>query len=106
MISIFNLGEPDDYRVPDGGLLRPGPEEVYVPTAELVVEIVSPGDETWQKLGFYAAHNVGELLIVDPHEREVHWLALQPSGEYAPVERSGLIALGPAELAELIDWPE
>jgi hypothetical protein len=21
-MSIFNLGEPDDYRVPDGGLLR------------------------------------------------------------------------------------
>jgi hypothetical protein len=56
MIGIFNLGEPDDYRVPDGGLFRPGPDELYVPTAELVVEIVSPGDESGQKLGFYAAH--------------------------------------------------
>jgi Uma2 family endonuclease len=106
MISIFNLGEPDDYRVPDGGLFRPGPEEVYVPTAELVVEIVSPGDESWQKLGFYAAHDVGELLIVDPQERRVHWLALESGGEYQPVERSRLIALGPAELAEQLDWPE
>jgi Uma2 family endonuclease len=106
MISIFNLGEPDDYRVPDGGLFRPGPDEVYVPTAELVVEIVSPGDESWQKLGFYAAHDVGELLIVDPQEHQVQWLGLQPGGEYQQVERSGLIALGPAELAEQIDWPD
>jgi Uma2 family endonuclease len=106
MISIFNLGEPDDYRVPDGGLFRPGPDEVYVPTAEIVVEIVSPGDETWQKLGFYAAHDVGELLMVDPQERRVHWLALRSGGEYEPVERSGLIALGRVQLAEQIDWPE
>jgi len=106
MMGIFNLGEPDDYRVPDGGLLHPGPGEVYVPTAALVVEIVSPDDTTWEKLGFYAAHGVGELLIVDPQERRVHWLELQPEGEYRPVERSGLIALGPAELAARIDWPE
>ena len=106
MISIFNLGEPDDYRVPDGGLFRPGPDEVYVPTAELVIEIVSPGDESWQKLGFYAAHDVGELLIVDPQERQVHWLRLQPGGEYQPIERSDLIALGPGELADQIDWPK
>lgn len=105
MISIFNLGEPDNYRVPDGGLFRPGPDEVYVPTAEVVVEIVSPDDETWQKLGFYGAHNVTELLIVDPYERRVHWLALQPGGEYRPIERSALVALGPAELTERIDWP-
>ena len=33
MMSIFNLGEPDDYRVPDGGLhrARPGAEDVYLP---------------------------------------------------------------------------
>lgn len=105
MISIFNLGEPDDYRVPDGALFRPGPDEVYVPTAALVVEIVSPGDETWEKLDFYAAHDVDELLIVNPEKRELHWFARQPSGDYQPIERSALIALGPAEVADQIDWP-
>lgn len=106
MISIFNLGEPDDFRVPDGGIFRPGPDEVYAPTAALVVEIVSPGDESWDKLGFYASHSVDELLIVDPDERRVHWLALQAGSEYQAVDRSALIALGPVELAERIDWPE
>jgi hypothetical protein len=49
---------------------------------------------------------VDELLIVDPQERLVHWLQLQPDDKYRPVERSTLIALGPPELAERIDWPE
>jgi len=106
MIGIFNLGEPDDYRVPDGGVFRPGPDAVYMATAALVVEIVSPDDKTWEKLGFYAAHRVDELLIVDPHERRVHWLALQAEGEYRPIERSALVALRPAEFADRIDWPQ
>ncbi len=102
----INLGHADDYRVPDRALLRPTPDAVYLPTAALVVEIVSPNDDTWKKLPFYAERGVDELLIVDPRERRVHWLALQSSGEYQPVEQSGLIALGPAALGEQIDWPE
>ena len=101
----FNLGDSiDDFRVPDGGLHRPGAEGVWLHTAALVVEIISPGDETWQKLPFYAAHEVDEVLILDPAEHAVHWLGLS-DGEYLPIERSALIALGPKELAERIDWP-
>lgn len=71
----FNLGESEhDYRVPDGGLHRGRPSGVWLPTAALVVEIVSPGDESWEKLPFYARHWVDEILIVEPHERAVHWL--------------------------------
>lgn len=108
MMSIFNLGAPEDYRVPDGGLhrARPGAEDVYLATAALVVEVVSPNDKTWEKLDFYAAHGVDEVLIVDPQERRVHWLGLQPDGKYRPVEPSALIALAAAELANRIDWPE
>ncbi|HEY1689694.1 MAG TPA: Uma2 family endonuclease, partial [Solirubrobacteraceae bacterium] len=78
----FNLGDSkNDFRVPDGGLHRPGAAEMWHPTAALVVEILSPGDESWQKLPFYAAHDVDEILIVDPDTRKVHWLALA-NGEY------------------------
>jgi len=105
VMSIFNLGDSDqDFRVPDGGLHRPGVGGVWIPTAALVVEIVSPGDETWLKLPFYAQRGVDELLIVDPAQRTVHWLALA-GGEYREVQRSGLIGLGPRELAEQLDWP-
>jgi Putative restriction endonuclease len=101
----FNLGDSEhDYRVPDGGLLHPGAGGVWLHTAALAVEIVSPCDEAWQKLPFYAAHRVDEVLIVDPAERALHWLGLA-DGEYLPVERSRVIDLGPAELAEQIDWP-
>jgi Uma2 family endonuclease len=101
----FNLGDSDhDYRVPDGGLLAPGAGGVWQHTAALAVEIVSPSDETWQKLPFYAARKVDEVLILDPAERAVHWLGLI-DGEYRPVERSNLVDLGPDQLAEQIDWP-
>jgi Uma2 family endonuclease len=105
-VGEFNLGESEDYRLPDCGLHAPGEPQLFYPTAKLVVEVVSPEDETWAKLGFYAAHAVDELLIVDPQERRVHWLGLARAGEYQPLERSSLIALAPAELAERIDWPD
>ena len=101
----FNLGDSErDFRVPDGGLHRPDAAELWHPTAALIVEIVSPGDETWDKLPFYAKHHVDEVLIVDPEKRSVDWLALA-GGEDRPVEHSGLIELGSADLAERIDWP-
>jgi Uma2 family endonuclease/predicted transcriptional regulator len=103
-LAESNLGEAEDFRVPDGMLLRLGPDRLFNSTAALVVEVVSPGDESWDKLPFYAAHDVEELLIVDPQERSVHWFALSV-GEYRPVVRSGLVELGPGELAERIDWP-
>jgi Uma2 family endonuclease len=105
LIGQSNLGEGEhDFRVPDSSLHRPGVHGTWHPTAALVVEIVSPGDESWEKLPFYAAHDVDEVLIVDPQEHTVSWLALQ-DGEYRPIERSGLIDLGAQGLAEQLDWP-
>ena len=101
----FSLGESEhDFRVPDGGLHRPGAAGVWLSTAALVVEILSPGDESWQKLPFYADHLVDEVLIVDPAEHTVTWLELR-DGEYQFVQRSGLIELGSVEIAEQLDWP-
>ncbi len=104
-MSEFNLGESEyDFRVPDGGLHRTGAGGVWLATAAVVVEILSPDDESWQKLPFYAEHEVDEVLLVDLAERTVTWLALH-HGDYKPVQRSGLIELGPTELAERLDWP-
>lgn len=104
-MSEFNLGESEhDFRVPDGGLHRPGAAGVWLATAAVVVEILSPDDESWQKLPFYAEHHVDEVLLVDPAEHTVTWLALG-KGEYQPVQRSRLIELGPTALAEQLDWP-
>ena len=100
-----NVGSSEeDFRIPDGALHRGIPRDVWYPTLPLVVEIASPGDETWQKLPFYAAHGVDEVLVVEPRQRNVHWLMLK-DGEYVEVKRSGLIDLGPDDLLERIDWP-
>jgi hypothetical protein len=100
----FNVGEPDNFRVPDGGLLMPGPGAVFHPTAPMVFEVVAPDDETWDKLPFYASHDVHELLVVDPQTRKIDWLGLR-DGAYEPIERSGLIDLSVEQLGGLIDWP-
>jgi hypothetical protein len=101
----FNLGESEhDFRVPDGGLHLPGSGGIWTPTAALVIEIVSPDDESVQKLPFYAEHNVDEVLFVDLADRTATWLALSEH-EYRPVTASGLVELEASALAEQIDWP-
>jgi Uma2 family endonuclease len=105
MSGQCNLGASEhDFRVPDSAVHRSPPTGVWNPTAALVVEIVSPQDESWEKLPFYAAHDVDEVVIVDPQERSVSWLALA-GGEYRPIEHSGLLDLGAEDLVEQLDWP-
>jgi Uma2 family endonuclease len=100
----FNLGGKDDYRVPDLGVHRDPQLAVWVPTAAIAVEVLSPDDDTWKKLPFYARHEVEELLIVDPAKRSVTWLALR-EGEHRPTEHSELLDLSASALAQRLDWP-
>ncbi|HXB63670.1 MAG TPA: Uma2 family endonuclease [Solirubrobacteraceae bacterium] len=105
VIGQSNLGEgEDDFRVPGIAMHRRGTGGTWHATAPLVVEIVSPHDESWEKLPFYAAHEVDEVLIVDPAKRSVDWLGLRDD-EYQPIDHSGLIDLGRDELATRIEWP-
>ena len=105
LLGGVGIGSVEDNRVPDLVLQRKqDAQPQWQDTVEIAVEIRSPGDETPKKLDFYAAHQVNELVIVDPQKRTVDWLGLS-DGAYRPIERSVLIDLGPAELAEKIDWP-
>lgn len=99
----LNIGEPDDYRVPDRALLKASRLEVFNPTAVMVIEIRSPEDETYDKLPFYFAHDVGEVLIVDPSGE----IQLYVSGEdgYTTSTRSLLLDLTTTQIREAIDWP-
>ncbi len=83
-------GWPDDYRCPD--LVIFGPErsgidfDVYLEGAtDVVVEIKSPGDESEEKLPFYAKLGVPEVWIIDRDTKEPAVLSLQ-GGRY---ERKG-----------------
>lgn len=100
--QTFNLGGPDDYRIPDAGLI-PGPYGVWHDTALLVVEVLSPDDMTFDKLDFYTAHGVQELLVVDWQERSVRCFALQDA--QAERNRSEVLELTTAQIVEAIDWP-
>lgn len=100
----FNLGEADDYRIPDRGIHRRRSNAAWFATAALVVEILSADDETFEKLPFYAAHGVDEVMIVNPVARSVTWLRLT-AGAYSAVDRSPLLEVNVADVAARIDWP-
>lgn len=72
----FNLGDANDYRIPDMGWTASPVDDadLYVPSVEIVVELESPGDETWQKVPFYFARGVREVWVIAPHDRGVRVL--------------------------------
>ena len=78
------FGAADDWRVHDQVYARPedGRDLGFV-SAELVVEVRSPGDDSYRKLGFYAARGVSEVLIVH-EDRRVELFRLA-GGALAPV---------------------
>lgn len=65
-----NIGPASrDFRVPDGSFFDGRPSGLYVTNAVLVIEVLSPDDETWEKFAFYAANGVQEILVAHPQER-------------------------------------
>jgi Uma2 family endonuclease len=72
----------NDYRVPDlvvfGSERRQ--ERGVVGAASLVVEIRSPGDESFEKLPFFERLGVGEVLIIDRDSKAVRRWVNGPEG--------------------------
>jgi Uma2 family endonuclease len=100
----FNLGAPEDYRVPDRGLHRDRSDGTWASTAAMVVESVSPGDETFDKFGFYAHHGVEEILGADPETRTIRLWALD-GDRYLEAPVSRLLQARTTDIAEAVDWP-
>ncbi len=100
-----NIGVPDDHRIPDACLVEPSVigTSAWLERAELVVEILSPDDATFEKLDFYTAHGVRELLVADWRDRSVRVFALQEG--QAERDRSEVLGMSTAELETEIDWP-
>jgi Uma2 family endonuclease len=93
-------GWPNDFRIPDLLLLDPPrfhiDKDTYFDGAPLVViEIHSPGDETYEKFDFYAELGVPEVWIIHRDTRKPQLFALKDAG-YDPVpanEEGWLISL-------------
>jgi Uma2 family endonuclease len=94
-INVFNeRGSAPDYRIPDLTFVAASREHVLQPDGarggpDAVIEIRSPEDETYDKLPFYAALAVSEVIVChrDSKEPEIFRLAgsqyfvLQPDGD-------------------------
>ena len=103
----FNLGtSPQSYRVPDAGFHaeRPAADTVFVPTAAIVVEVLSPHDETPDKLPYYAQRGVREVVVVDPERRRVEFLLLDTDGRYRAVTDSVTLRIAAEDLVRQIEW--
>ena len=90
--GVFDPEVPDykDYRTADVVLASPdtGSRRGVEGRAALVIEIRSPGDDSFEKIPFYGRVGVAEFLIIDRDTKEVRrWLNLGgqlddvPSGE-------------------------
>lgn len=78
-----------NWRVPDQTYARPEDAmEEGLLSAELVVEVRSPGDESFKKLPFYASRGVNEVLIVH-QDRRFELRRLGRDGNYTVVNADG-----------------
>jgi Uma2 family endonuclease len=71
--SVYRPGSEQDYRTPDLVVYEPsfGSKRGVEGVSELVVEILSPGDETYEKLPFYVEVGVRQILVVNPDTRAI-----------------------------------
>ncbi|MGA2059474.1 MAG: Uma2 family endonuclease [Thermoguttaceae bacterium] len=79
-------GWPNNYRIPDLVLLTPDRfdidrNEYFEGAPTVVVEIRSPGDETMEKLPFYAQLGVPEVWVID-RDTKIPTLYCLHSGQY------------------------
>lgn len=94
--NVLRPGAPErDYRVPD--LVVAHPDHVVQKgvegRAELVVEIRSPYDESWEKLPFFAEMGIPEVLILEPSEPVLLRLAADGSRYERVPDAEGWVVL-------------
>lgn len=116
-LNVASIGGwPHDYRIPDLVLLTPDrfgiDRDDYLEGAPaVVVEIRSPGDETLEKLAFYAQLGVPEVWIIDRDTRipqilrlsgnkyrelppdSAGWVHSPATGVWLRVEQADLLAI-------------
>jgi Uma2 family endonuclease len=97
-VNVASVGGwPHDYRIPDLVLLTPDRfsidhEDYYEGAPTVVVEIRSPGDETWEKLSFYASLGVPEVWVIDRDTRVPQVLRLARGAyEETPADADGWV---------------
>jgi Uma2 family endonuclease len=92
----------DSYRQPDLAVYDPAvaSERGVEGAARLVVEIRSPGDETFEKIPFYSRVGVAEMVVVDRDTKDVRrWSASGGSGLAEVADEDGWHVLDALDVA-------
>lgn len=91
-VNVFRRrGDGSDYRIPDLTFVAAGREHVLGPEGiegggpDAVIEIRSPDDETYEKLPFYAAIGVREVIVCDRDSKQPRIFTLAGS-EFAELQ--------------------
>ena len=117
-LTEFNLGVEEDFRVPDLGFIPAADEDglgLYVPTAAIVIEIVSPDDASYAKIPFYLALGVREVWLLDPtqqtltiHTPDAHNTSslgvTQGAGTPDLPQRSTVLGVDVSEITAQLGW--
>jgi len=108
-INLLGAAGWDDYRVPDLVIFDPRhtSERGIEQRAEVVIEILSPNDESRDKLPFYASCGIPEVWLIDPKTRALEILSLTdqystPGTESAVLGIRFSVSAGPKLRLE---WP-
>jgi len=71
-INVFDEDSPkQNYRIPDASFVAAGHEAVLAEDGtrgggpDAVIEVLSPGDESYEKLPFFASLGVREMIVID-----------------------------------------
>lgn len=85
-----------DYRVPDVMVIGPGvdADRGVQGAPELVIEVRSPGDDSYDKLPFYERVGAGEVLIIDRDTAAIEHWRNGPGGLVAVAPTAGVHQLG------------
>lgn len=78
--GVFRPGTGDrDYRVPDFVIWKPEQfsKRGVEGRCELIIEMLSPDDESRDKLPFYAEMEIPEVWLVDPQSKQIELYVLR-----------------------------
>jgi len=94
-MGLFDPHRDKSYRIADVTLARHDQvSERGLEGAELVIEVLSPNDESRDKFPFYARVGVREIWLVEPKTRATEVYALRGDG-YEPVAFAAGVATSP-----------
>jgi Uma2 family endonuclease len=84
---------PTNYRIPDVTVVRREDiQDIGCSSPELVIEVLSPNDESREKLPFYAASGIPEVWLVDPVTRATEVYVLRGGTYFAVLpNRAGVV---------------